>query len=207
MTSAGVRSRLAQCCRPGSGVSCRLVWKRARRCPEAAPSSWSSDLPCLSSWPRRPCLRMHPSRSTLSPPPLWMTSCTLSLKSVLPVWREAICSWWVPLLTPCPTSTWCPAWEPLFETVPSLPTAGLCLCDNAAVGLCPVPGYCGHCRGAAGGPGSGLRPWALCPARYRLQCCHYPGIPGLQGRLGCPQFSLLSPSSCLPLCPSRCCPS
>lgn len=113
-----------------------------------------------------------------------MTSCTPSLKSVLPVWSEAICSWWVVLLAPCLTSTWCPPWEPLSKTVPSLPTAGLCLCDDAAMGLCPVPGCCGPCRGAAGGPGRGLRPWALCPARHRLQCCHYPGMPGLPGRQG-----------------------
>lgn len=32
-----------------------------------------------------------------------MTSCTPSLKSVLPAWREAICSWWVLLPAPCPS--------------------------------------------------------------------------------------------------------
>lgn len=76
--------------------------------PEATPRPRPALNPlCLSSWPRRPCLRTPPSRSTLSPPPPWTTSCMLSLKSVLPVWWEAICLWWVPLLAPRPTSAWC----------------------------------------------------------------------------------------------------
>lgn len=150
---------------------------------------------------------MRLSRSTPSPPPPWMTSCTLSLKSVLPVWWEAICLWWVPLLAPCPTSTWCLPWEPPSKTVSPLLTAGLRLRDYAAVGLCPVPGCRGPCWGAAGGPGSGIRPWALCPAWHRLQCCHHPGTTELQGRLGCPQLRLLGSPSCPPLYPSRCCPS
>ncbi|XP_045836211.1 protein patched homolog 2 isoform X8 [Meles meles] len=57
----------------------------------------------------------------------------------------------------------------------ALCAASLCLCDNAALGLCPVPGCSGPCRGAAGSPGSGLGPWALRPARHHLQCRHYPG--------------------------------
>ena len=68
----------------------------------------------------------------------------------------------------------------------SLPTASLCLRDDAALGLCPVPGCRGPCGGAAGSPGGGLGPWALRPAGHRLQCRHYPGTPGPRGRLGAP---------------------
>lgn len=174
-----------------------------RPLPPPAPSN----LPCFSSWPRRPCLRTLPSRSTPSPPPPWTTSCMRSLKSAPPVWWEAICSWWVLHLAPCPTPPPASAHpgSPCLR-LPFLPTAGLCLCDNATVGLCPVPGCCGPCRGTAGGPGGGLRPWALCPARHHLQCCHYPGTPGLQGRFSAShQASWVL--SCPLLCPSRCCPS
>lgn len=59
-----------------------------------------------------------------------------------------------------------------------VPTAGLCLCDHATVGLCPVPGRRRSRRSVAGGPGSGLRPWALCPAWHHFQCCYYSGRPG-----------------------------
>lgn len=154
------------------------------RSPKATPSTCPSDPPCLSSWPRRPFLRTHPSRSMPSPLPPWMISCMLSLKSVLPVWWEAICSWWVPLLARGPRLHLAPTLGTLSETVPSLPTVGLCLCDNAAVGLCPVSRCRGPCWGAAGGPGSRFGPWALRPAWYRLQCCHYPGTPDCRANLG-----------------------
>lgn len=111
-----------------------------------------------------------------------------------------------PALAPSSTSTQHPPWKPLSETVPFLPTAGLCLRNHATVGLCPVSGCCGPCWGVAGGPCSGLWPWALLPAWHHLQCCHYSGTPGLQAWLGA-ITRLHSSSSCSPLCPSRSYPS
>lgn len=124
---------------------------------------------------------MRPSRSTPSPLPPWTTSCTPSLKSALPAWWGATCSWWV-LLAPCPLPP-APPGSP-HPRLPSLPTASLCLRDDAAVGLCPVPGCSGPRWGAAGGPGGGLGPGPLCPVGHCLQRCHYPGRPGLQADLG-----------------------
>lgn len=58
--------------------------EKGRAVPRGRAPYCPSDPPRVSSWPRRPCLRMRPSRSTPSPPPPWMTSCTLSPKSVPP---------------------------------------------------------------------------------------------------------------------------
>ena len=154
-----------------------------------------------AGWPRRPCPRTHPSRFTPSPLPPWMTSCTPSLKSALLAWRGATCSWWV-LLAPCPLPP-APPGSP-HPRLPSLPTASLCLCDDAAVGLCSVPGCSGPRWCAAGGPGSGLGPGALCPVGHRLQRCHYPGRPGLQADLGLTAWAAQILQLPAP-CPSRCC--
>lgn len=82
-----------------------------------------------------------------------------------------------------------------------LPTAGLCLCNNATVGLCPVPGCRRSCWGVAGGLGGGLRAWALCPTWHHFQCCYYSGKPELGKGTGFEAISkLYSPSRCLTPC-------
>lgn len=91
-----------------------------------------------------------------------------------------------------------------------LSTAGLCLRNNATVGLRPVPGRRRSCWGAAGGPGGGLRSWALRPTWHHFQCCHYSGKPGLGtggslwGHLQATQPLQMFDSL---FGPSRCCPS
>lgn len=90
----------------------------------------------------------------------------------------------------------------LTEIISSLPTAGLCLRNNATVGLRPVPGCRRSCWGVAGGPGSGIRSWALCSTWHHFQCCHYSGKPELgvgDQPLGA-TAKLHSPSRCLIPC-------
>ena len=53
--------------------------------------------------------------------------------------------------------------------------AGLCLCDDAKMGLCKVPGGRWVGRGVVGGPFSGSRTGSLLSAWPLLQCCNHTG--------------------------------
>lgn len=179
MTSAGVRSRPARCCRPGSGALCRSVWAGQRNSlrpllPRPLLTLSLSLQLAQEALPANASQKIHAFSST-----------TLDdiLRSFSEVSAARVAGGYLLMVGPAsstlasPPASFHPG-NPCLRPCP-LPTAGLCLHNNATVGLRPVPGCRGSCWGAAGGPGSGLRPWALCPSWHHFQCCYYSGKPEL----------------------------